>query len=128
MAGGDDQRGGSDAVALGVYFAAVYDVIAATNSSPQTTEVNAKRRGPTLMKWVRIGEAQAGLFVFIATLAEPPGKKWRPIVGGGGGMLLLWFQYVHALKAGMASCEPGTEDYGSQAASVPGPPATVRYR
>jgi hypothetical protein len=119
MARGDSsQRDGSDAVALGVYFAAVYDVIAATNSSPQTTEVNAKRRGPTLMKWVKIGEAQAALFVFIATLAEPPGKKWRPILGGGGAGLLLWIQYVHALKAGMASMEEGTEDYGPAPSST----------
>lgn len=105
-------RSGEDAATIGVYAAVVYDVISATNSSPQTTEINAKSRASTLMKWVKIGLAQALLFVGIGVLAEPKGKKWRPLLGGGLAMVLLWCQYVHAHNAGLASDEPGTEDYG----------------
>lgn len=89
----------------------MYDVISATNSSPQTTEINAKARAGTLMKWVNIGLAQAILFVVIMTIAEPPGKKWRPIMGGGLASILLYVQYVHAKNAGLSSSEPPTEDY-----------------
>ena len=104
-------RGDTDAAVIGVYAAVVYDVISATNSSPQTTEINAKARSQTLMKWVKLGLAQAALFVGIGVAAEPAGKKWRPLVGGGLASLLLWFQYVHAHRSGLESAEPGTETY-----------------
>jgi hypothetical protein len=106
-------RGDADAAVIGISAAVVYDVISATNSSPQTTEINAASRAPTLMKWVNIGLAQGALFVIIMTLAEPPGKKWRPIVGGGLAGVLLYAQYVHAKNAGLKSNAPPTEQYGS---------------
>jgi hypothetical protein len=105
------ERSDSDAGAIGIYAAVVYDVISATNSSPQTTEINAGARADTLMKWVNIGLAQAALFVAIGMAAEPPGKRWRPLIGGGLAMVLLYAQYIHARNAGMKSSEPGTEDY-----------------
>lgn len=105
------QRGDSDAAVIGIYAAVVYDVISATNSSPQTTEINAAARAPTLMKWVKIGLLQGLLFVLIGVLAEPPGKKWRPLVGGGVASVLLWFQYVHARDAGLEAGGAPTESY-----------------
>lgn len=105
-------RSETDATSIGVAAAVVYDVISATNSSPQTTEINAKKRAATLMKWVHIGLVQAGLFILIMTVAEPPGKKWRPLTGGVLAMVLLYGQYVYAKACGIKSQEPGTEDYG----------------
>lgn len=104
-------RSDSDAAVIGVYAAVVYDVISATNSSPQTTEINAKARAGTLMKWVYLGLAQAALFVLIGVLAEPPDKRWRPMVGGGVGMVLLWAQYQHAMKSGLENPGATTEHY-----------------
>lgn len=109
----------TDAAVIGVSAAIVYDVFSTTNSSPQTTEINAKARSKTLMKWVNIGAAQALLFIFILVCAEPPGKKWRPLLGGGLGMILIYAQYVYAKACGLKSTEPGTEDYSS--APTPGP-------
>jgi hypothetical protein len=103
--------GGDDAATVAIYAALMYDIISATNSSPQTTEINAARRGPTLMKWVKVGLAQGVLFVAIGVFIEAPGKRWRPVLGAGLAGALLWFQYVHAYKAGMESDEQGTEDY-----------------
>ena len=103
------ERSDTDAAVIGVYAAVVYDVISATNSSPQTTEINAPARARTLMKWVKIGLVQAALFVGIGVAAEPAGKKWRPILGGGLAMILLWFQYVHARDAGLSNGGPPTE-------------------
>jgi hypothetical protein len=105
------ERSDSDAAVIGIYAAVVYDVISATNSSPQTTEINAGARAETLMKWVKLGLLQAAFFVGIGVMAEPNGKKWRPIVGGVLAMILLWCQYVHAKNAGLQSDEPGTEEY-----------------
>lgn len=105
-------RSETDATVIGVSAAVVYDVISATNSSPQTTEINAKKRASTLMKWVHIGLVQAGLFVSIMAIAEPPGKKWRPLTGGVLAMVLLYGQYLYAKACGVNSSEEGTEDYG----------------
>ena len=102
---------GSDAGVVAIYAALTYDIISATNSSPQTTEINASKRADTLMKWVKIGLVQAALFAVIGMVIEQPGKRWRPLVGSGLAGGLLWFQYVHAREAGLASTEPGTEDY-----------------
>lgn len=104
-------RSDSDAAVIGVYAAVVYDVISATNSSPQTTEINAKARAGTLMKWVYLGLAQAALFVLIGILAEPPDKRWRPLAGGGVGMVLLLVQYQYAMKSGLENPGVGTEHY-----------------
>lgn len=104
-------RSDTDATSIGVAAAVVYDVISATNSSPQTTEINAKKRASTLMKWVHIGLVQAGMFILIMTAAEPPGKKWRPLTGGVLAMVLLYGQYVYAKACGVKSSLEGTEDY-----------------
>ena len=85
------------------------DIIAAVNSSPQTTEINAKARAETLMKWVHLGLAQVALFVVIGAYVGD--DTWSPLVGGGVAAGLLYAQYVHAKKAGLESIEPGTETY-----------------
>jgi len=102
-------NGDGAAVKVAVYAALTYDIISATNSSPQTTEINAQKRADTLMKWVKIGLVQAVLFAGIGIVLDK--QRWPPLLGVGlaGGM--LWFQYVHALNSGLASDEPGTEDY-----------------
>ncbi len=104
----------SPVVIIAVYAALTYDVISATNSSPQTTEINAKARAETLMKWVKIGLAQAALFagigIAVAVLTGQP--WWAPALGSILAGVLLWWQYVYALRAGVASQEPGTETYG----------------
>ena len=116
-------RGADDATVIGVSAAVVYDIISATNSSPQTTEVNAPHRAESLMKWVKLGLVQSGVFIGIMALAEPPGKKWRPLFGGGLAAILLWFQYVHARNAGLAKAAagaPSTEDVPGAARSAGG--------
>lgn len=104
---------GLGSVKIAVYATLMYDVISATNSSPQTTEINAKRRGPTLMKWVHLGLAQGAVFVLIGAYIEQKsgGDPWAPIIGGGLAAALLYGQYRHALTSGQASPGPGTESY-----------------
>jgi hypothetical protein len=100
-------RGGGG-VAFLVSAGIVYEIIAAACSSPQTTEINAHSRSDTLMKWVNLGCGQAFVFVVIAAMLDP---RHAPAILGGGllAMVLMYAQYVHAKKAGLASCEPGTE-------------------
>jgi hypothetical protein len=103
------------AATFAIYGALAYDIIAATNSSPQTTEINASARSETLMKWVNIGVAQAVLFAAIGAFIEVKRGNpwWPPVTGTMLATLLLYAQYVHARNAGMKSSQPGTETYAA---------------
>lgn len=99
---------GDDAgIAFLVAAGAVYEVVAAACSSPQTTEINAGTRADTLMKWVGLGLAQSVLLVGIgAYLSEHPQAM---ILGGGMAGTLMLVSYLHAKDAGLRSNKPGTE-------------------
>ena len=106
--------GGNPAVTMAVYAALTYDVISATNSSPQTTHINAKKRADTLMLWVNIGMSQAILFAGIGIFREYKSKRpiWPPALGSGLAAGLLYGQYVMAKQWGLQEADkPGTEDY-----------------
>lgn len=100
--------GQGDGIAFLVSAGVMYEIIAAACSSPQTTEINAKSRADTLMKWVKLGLAQGVLFVAVAAYFDR--KHSVPIIAGGSlaAGLLLW-QYIHARNAGLKSNEVGTE-------------------
>jgi len=102
--------GQSKGVAFLVSAGVVYEVIAAACSSPQTTELNAPTRAPTLMKWVYIGVAQGVLFIALAALYDR--EHAAPILAGGGlATVLLYAQYSHARQSGLANPLPPTEHY-----------------
>lgn len=99
--------GADDAITFMVSAGLVYEIIAAACSSPQTAEINAGTRAVTLMKWVKIGLVQAGVFVAIAAWLDK--KRWPAIFGGTLAGALMWAQYQYAMRCGLASAEPGTE-------------------
>ncbi|AGS73941.1 hypothetical protein [Streptomyces collinus] len=97
-----------DAVAMLVAAGLVMECIAASCSSPQTAEINASKRQATLMKWVHIGIVESAVLIGIAAMVT---KRPAPIIWGGvlaGGT--MYAQYRHALKAGLKSNAPGTEN------------------
>lgn len=100
----------NNAATLGVWIGLQYEVMSATNSSPQTTEINAHTRAASLMKWVHLGVAQGIGLMFIGIASEPPGKRWRPFVGSVVGAGLMYAQYRYALACGLRNIEdPPTE-------------------
>lgn len=111
MAGSMPEFGpnGDKAIKVAVYATLMYDVISATNSSPQTTEINAAKRGDTLMKWVHIGLLQGALFVVIGMYLDE--DHWPPLMGGGIAAVLLYAQYQYALYQGTHQNAPSTEQY-----------------
>lgn len=110
MAGVATTSGGDHGVAFLVSAGIVYEIIAAVNSSPQTTEINAAKRAPTLMKWVHIGTAQSFLFVVIAAALDPR-HRLAIVTGGFLAMGLMYGQYVHAKNCGLKCELEGTETY-----------------
>lgn len=101
-------NGTSVAILVGVWATFALDVFSTLNSSPQTTELNAGARTPSLMYWVRIGAVVAvggGLLAFAVSR-----KVWPLIATAGvaGGMFLL---YMHASRRGLAQPDQATEDY-----------------
>lgn len=97
-------------VAFLVSAGIVYEIIAAACSSPQTTEINAKSRSSTLMKWVHLGIVQSAVFVGGAALLDKR-HRWQIISGGLLAMVLMYGSYWHANRTGLASNQPGTESY-----------------
>jgi hypothetical protein len=101
---------GGNGVPFLVSAGIVWEIIAASCSSPQTTEINAAVRADTLMKWVNIGAVQSALFVGIAAVVD--GQHAGAILAGGilAGVM-MYGMYAHAKKAGLASSKPGTESW-----------------
>lgn len=86
----------------------VADLVAKACSSPQTAELNADSRAPTLMKWVNVGLAEGAVFVAIAASID---RQHAMAIVAGGIMegVITYLQYQHAKAAGLASPEPATE-------------------
>ena len=102
----------NDAIAFLVAAGIVYEIIAKDVSSPQTCELNAKKRAPTLMKWVHVGQVEAAAFIGIACWFQP--KHAKPILLGGVlAMAITEIEYLYAKQSGLNSTEEPTEEYGS---------------
>lgn len=102
--------GNSNGVAFIVSAGVVYEVIAKACSSPQTTELNADKRAPTLMKWVTIGTVEAAAIVLIGAAIDKPHRA-AILWGGLLAASVTWAEYVHARNAGLRSGLPPTEHY-----------------
>jgi hypothetical protein len=109
----------TDALAFGVAYLGVKDIYSADNSSPQTTELNAKKRAPTLMKWVNIAAVESLVLVWVMTMASLPGHRKWPILGGTMGLVVTYGQYLYAKMCGLQSMEDGTEDWSTPVSTGP---------
>lgn len=96
-------------LAVAIAAEMVYQLTGSNMSSPQTAELNAKARAPTIGKWVNINNAEAGMWItFLCWLDN---SLW-PAVGGLLALVGMIFKYKWAIKWGMDCDAPGTEDYG----------------
>lgn len=96
-------------LAVAVAAEMVYQLVGSNMSSPQTAELNAGARAPTIGKWVKLTNAEA--VAWIAFLCWLDGSGW-PVVGGGlalGGMVL---KYRYAIDSGLKDGATPTENYG----------------
>ena len=94
------------AILIGVWATFGLDVFSTFTSSPQTTEINAKARAGTLMKWVWVGAAVA---VGGGIAGSISAKRPAPFVATFVVAAAMVVLYVHAKNRGLAADEPGTE-------------------
>jgi hypothetical protein len=96
------------AALVGIYATFALDCFSTFTSSPQTTELNAGARTPTLMKWVGIGGAVAvggGLGATLITGSLIPLAATLTVA------VLMWLLYRHASASGLGKNQ-ATESYG----------------
>jgi hypothetical protein len=87
-----------------------YEAIAKACSSPQTAELNADKRAPTLMKWVNIGTIEALVLVAIAAVIDPK-HRLEILAGGGIAATVTYIEYLHAKSSGQKNPGPPTESW-----------------
>jgi hypothetical protein len=87
----------------------VYQLVGANLSSPQTNELNAGARAPTLQKWVNVTNLEAA--GWIAFLIILDGSLW-PLIGGGLALAGMMIKYRYAINAGVNKPAAPTEAYG----------------
>jgi len=95
-------------LAVAVSAEMVYQLVGSNMSSPQTAELNARARAPTIQKWVNLTNAEAiGWVVFLSLLDQ----SWWPVLGGGLALAGMVLKYRYAITSGMQNGAPPTEDY-----------------
>lgn len=110
MALGDASRGrGSVMVKVAVSAEMVYQLVGSNMSSPQTAELNAGARAPTIQKWVNLTNIEASLWIIFLTILD--GTLW-PLIGGALALVGMVFKYKYAIESGLKNPAAGTESYG----------------
>lgn len=108
MALGDSKGNAGRMIKVAVSAEMVYQLVGSNMSSPQTAELNAKARAPTIQKWVTMTNFEAVAWTLFLCMLD--GTLW-PAVGGGialGGMVC---KYKYAIVSGLGSGAPATENY-----------------
>jgi hypothetical protein len=93
------------AVVIGVYATLALDMFGSVTSSPQTTELFAKDREGTLLKYVYL--ADGGGLALGLVMSWVDGTPW-PFVGAAIICLPMHFLYKHAAKVGKSQDPPKT--------------------
>ena len=86
----------------------VYQLVGSNMSSPQTAELNAEARAPTISKWVNLTNWEAVAWIIFLCILD---RSLWPLLGGAlalGGMVL---KYRYAIESGLKNGAPPTERY-----------------
>lgn len=101
---------GGFGIAFIISYTMCGEIMAKDVSSPQTTELNAGARAPTLMKYVHIGQVESLAIIGLAAYWD---KSYRqPILWGGLlGVAVNEALYLYAKHQGINNPGPPTEQY-----------------
>ena len=110
---------GGQGIAFVIGAASMAEFVAKACSSPQTVEINAQKRAPTLMKWVNIGIVEGALIIGATIFFD---KKYAmPMIAGAvveG--VITYAEYAHGKQSGLANPGQPTEEYPANNPVNPG--------
>jgi hypothetical protein len=86
----------------------VYQLFGSNMSSPQTGQMNAHARAPTIDGWVKITNIECAAWIAFLCVLD---KSFWPALGGGIAGASMYYKYKYAIETGLRSTEPPTEDY-----------------
>ena len=86
----------------------VYQLVGSNMSSPQTAELNAEARAPTIRKWVNLTNAEAIAWIIFLCVLD---RSLWPLLGGGLALAGMFLKYRYAITSGLQNGAPGTERY-----------------
>ncbi len=87
----------------------IYQLVGANMSSPQTAELNAHARAPTISKWVNLTNLEAAGWTVLLCVLDA--SLW-PLMGGAIAGVGMWVKYRYAINSGLTSKAKPTEHYG----------------
>lgn len=102
--------GGSFGIAFLVAYGISAETLAKDVSSPQTAEINIRKRAATLMKWVHVGQLESLFVISIAAWADKANRK-AILWGGLLGIAVSEIEYLHARQSGLENGGEETEQY-----------------
>lgn len=106
----DTRLTGTRMLTVAVSAEMVYQLVGSNMSSPQTAELNARARAPTIQKWVNLTNVEAvGWIIFLTAL---DGSLW-PVVGGGLALAGMALKYRYAIQSGLNGKGKPTENYAA---------------
>lgn len=86
----------------------VFQLTGANMSSPQTAELNAEARAPTIGKWVNLTVAETIAWLAFLALLD---RSWAWLVGGAIALGSMWVKYRYAISSGLSERKQPTERY-----------------
>jgi len=98
----------SPIITVGVFAALGYDITSANLSSPQTFNLNAGQRGPTLDFWLNLNVGEALAWGIAGSVID---KTPYPIVGVGIAITSMYLKYQYAVRSGSQSGLPDMENH-----------------
>jgi hypothetical protein len=99
---------GTTMLTVAVAAEMVYQLVGSNMSSPQTAELNAAARAPTIGKWVNLTMAEAAAWILFLCYLD---RSWWPLLGGLLAAFGMWLKYRYAITSGLRSAAPATERY-----------------
>jgi hypothetical protein len=89
----------------------VYQLVGSNMSSPQTAELNAAARAPTIDKWVKLTNYEAAAWIIFLCVLD---KSLWPALGGAIAGVGMWYKYKYAIRSGLENPGQPTETYEDQ--------------
>jgi hypothetical protein len=119
-AGSMSAGGTSRMLTVAVAAEMIYQLVGSNMSSPQTAELNAAARAPTISKWVNLTNAEAAFWIIFLCVLD---RSWWPALGGLLAGVGMFAKYKYAIASGLKSAAPPTENYGPAPGTSGGPAA-----